>query len=531
MTTKRVIAMTCMIALCFSVLAGCRQDPFDDYFDDCDTYYVDNEYDDTYYDDADEYDPDISFNANKEYAPVSSEILNLTFQFNEEQINKLEQTVSSIDVRYEKSEHFGVKESMDAYYALTYASIPPSTSVIKNNAVDYNTLLSIVKSNNKKPRSNSYYSDLPQKTLEDAVKIITNTLNYNLQTNQYINQNVLDYKLQNLSVLSYDDLGYAFYNYDETVLALNENILNSIVKDQETAFVDIVTHEANHIIQDTVIVRDDSITMNYGMCYQFEDLTINSLYWTWFIDGVAEHNTLLQTGLTIDQAYIYQSFVNALDALIASYALNNDNVYELNYITAQNDLEKFFAIFGCTTEAEKQEVLEMMVAYTLYLDTNDLIISNPFYEKTNIDNYTHEKQLLCSIGQSLAKLFYKNLFAKLKNNTVSLENVFALITMFETKMGCTVWYDSLEQEMYMDTFYNNYTKIQDAFFKEIADVLDMSETELVGYYTNYFHTANPADFQNSILTQAQNTFYQRIYVQNVTENCLTVNEAKTTFQK
>ena len=106
------------------------------------------------------------------------------------------------------------------------------------------------------------------------------------------------------------------------------------------------------------------------MCYQFEDLTVNSLYWTWFIDGVAEYNTLLQTGLTIDQAYTYQSFVRALDALIASYALNHDNVYELNHITAQNDLEKFFAIFDCTTEAEKQEIVEMMVAYALYLDTN-----------------------------------------------------------------------------------------------------------------------------------------------------------------
>ena len=516
MTTKRITAMTCMIAMCFSILAGCRQDRFDDYPGDGD---------------ADAYDSDIFIDASQEYIPVSGEILNLTFQLDEEQINNLAQTVSSIDVHYEKSEHFGIKESMDAYYALTYAPILPSASVIKNNTVDYNTLLSIVKSNNKKPRSNSYYSDLPQNMLEDAVKVITDTLNYNLQTNQYINQNVLDYKLQNLSVLSYDDLGYAFYTYIETVVALNENLLNSIVKEQETAFVDIVTHEANHIVQDAVIARDNSIIMNYGMCYQFEDLTVNSLYWTWLIDGVAEYNTLLQTGLTIDQAYTYQSFVRALDALIASYALNHDNVYELNHVTAQNDLEKFFAIFDCTTEAEKQEIVEMMVAYALYLDTSDLIISNPFYEKTNIDTYTHEKQLTCSIGQSLTKLFYKNLFAKLKNNTVSLENVFALITMFETQMGNAVWYDSLEQEAYMDTFYHHYTKIQDALFKEIAEALDMSETEILGYYTNYFHTANLADFQNSILNQAQNAFYQRIYVQNATENCLTVNEAKTAFQK
>lgn len=281
MITKRITAMTCMIAMCFSILAGCCQDRFDDYPGDGD---------------ADEYDSDIFIDTNREYIPVSGEILNLTFQLDEEQINNLAQTVSSIDVHYEKSEHFGIKESMDAYYALTYAPIPPSASVIKNNTVDYNTLLSIVKSNNKKPRSNSYYSDLSQNMLEDAVKVITDTLNYNLQTNQYINQNVLDYKLQNLSVLGYDDFGYAFYTYNETVVALNENLLNSIVKEQETAFVDIVTHEANHIVQDAVIVRDNSITMNYGMCYQFENLTVNSLYWTWLIDGVAEYNTLLQTG-------------------------------------------------------------------------------------------------------------------------------------------------------------------------------------------------------------------------------------------
>lgn len=517
--TKRIFCLLVMVLFCLSSLTGC--------YNSLDSEYIESDYqEDT---------QDYSYQEEKEYQTVPQEILNTKFKLSNSQIKSLKDTIKHIEVNYEKSEYFDLENALKSYNKIELSPVPKSRDIIKNNKINCDDLLNYVTKNNSvyfKNCDNTYYTKVPDEVIEKTVSIITNAINFNLENNKYINLDALDYNLKNIKILEYNEFGYAFYSQSENVMALNIEAINNVFKNNENSFEDIITHESNHIVQSAIIKLHDELETNFGMCYQFKNMQANYLYWVWFIEAAAQNNVLLQLNTTPEQSSSYESFVNALNSIISTYAFNNKNVYELQHTTAQKDIDKLYDVLNCETQAEKDELLKMMVSYTLYIDSTDIILSSHFYEKAKVDDdYTFKKKLRCSIGQTLSKMFYKNLANKLKNNQIKLEDLFSLIAVFETRMAKEVWYNSTEQNAYMNDFYNNYTAIQNAFFKEISKASNISFEKLIEYYTNYYHTANLDKFNNQMLTKAQNEFYQKTFSQCSQNRENTVMEAKEILGK
>lgn len=508
-----------------SILGGCKKDNYHNDYGSTSDYYGDYEE----YNDSNYY---FDYNNINNYEQVPPEMLNLTFNIDTAQLSNFQDFVSNIQVYYKNSNIFGISKSLEAYNSLKKDVNIVSNDIIKNNKVYYDDLYEIISKNNKNYKKNNltdnYYDELDNDELAKVIKIIVETINYNLKQNKNLNLNVLDYKLKNLKVFGYSDFGYAFYTQDEGVLALDIGSMPKKSNGKITAFEEIVIHETNHIFQDVMVKKDSNVEHVSGMCYQFKNLELNPLYWVWFVEAAAQSNTLTQKNLDVSDAVVYDTNVSSLNTLNSTSVLIKEHPNELANLATQSDLNVFFDYFNCKNDKDKEEILNMMVAHNLILDSNDIIYSNVFYNKNSItDEYEFNKELKCSIGQTESKIFYKNLAEKVKGKEVKLEDVFSLISVFETELSKEIWYDSMENSDYMGDFYENYTLIQNEFFQLISQKTGINIEELKDNYINYHNTTEHNNFNNSMLTNVQNEFYRNIYLENNYHKTQTVLEIQS----
>ena len=540
MIYKRFISILLAFTLCLTMFAGCSSDGASG-SDQTDMIYGDDGFnyeDDSTYEDPtqapsgedwqdqeqEDSNEDLEY-GQTDHDPVPSDVLNRKFRLTDAQAAELKKLITDIRVSYTNSDQYGLQQSLEDYKTLSHVAAPPSQEVISNGTVDYNTLLNIVLCNNEKSPAGSYYGTLSRDYIEKTIKVITDTVNYHLARNPYIDRNVLDHKLKNLRLFTYDDFGNAFYTSEENLIALNISTMESLFQQGYGSFEDIVSHETNHLLQSAELTLPDKVEIGTGMNYAFKDKKQNALYWEWYVEGAAEAGTVLEHNIPVDKAMVYVSYVRSLFSIISTYAFCEENVYTLTQLTTQRDMNKFFELFGCTTEADKKEIMEMMVAYELTLNSNGLYYSSATLEQMQIeDPYTFEKKLRCSIGQTLAKQFFRNLAEKLQGGEATLEDVFSLMAAFELRMAQEVWYDSDEQVAYMDGFYKTYTAVQDAFFKQIGAETGLSEENIRAYYVDHFHTADLQQYENKMLTNAQNEFYKKLCRETNSDGVLTVVE-------
>ncbi len=459
------------------------------------------------------------------YSNVSNKILERTLELSDSKVSNFNESVSNISVKYEKMNNKDIEKCLDAYYSLKKMQAPVSNEIITNKKVDYNTLLKVVKKNNK-ANKDSYYSLMPNDVIDKVVKYITETVNYQISVNPYINLNILDHRLKNLKVMYYDDFGYALYNQDDLAMGIQESIDLS-----DSEFKQIISHEANHMVQNATIKKSDSIEMNFGVCYQFKDIEINYLYWLWYVEGVAQGNTLTQHTTKLQDSFIYDSFVSSLQCLNSTMLFATDRVYDLYYVTAQNDLDGFFKLFNCDTQEDKIEIIKMMVAINLIKDSYDDIFSDIFNKKNETEYKTDfTKHITGAYGQTQAKIFYKNLANKIKSTKVTLGDVFYLISMFESQLYRELWYNSTER-MNAKDFYKNYEFIQDEFFKMMAENMELTKEELKKYYVDFFHTNDHLKYKSEMLTEEQDRFYKNSYKEFLQKPDATVSEATNKYFK
>lgn len=93
-----------------------------------------------------------------------------------------------------------------------------------------------------------------------------------------------------------------------------------------------------------------------------------------------------------------------------------------------------------------------------------------------------------SICVTLAKYFYKNLAERIKNDNVTLEDIFYLINVFESDLNTHILYDEAYDESIKKEniyFLEEYITIQDNFFRMLASSNNLDENEIVDLFNSY----------------------------------------------
>ena len=113
-----------------------------------------------------------------------------------------------------------------------------------------------------------------------------------------------------------------------------------------------------------------------------------------------------------------------------------------------------------------------------------------------------------SVSLTLTKVFYTNLLKSLENKSVSIEDVYQLISIFEDEISRITWYSS--KNSYFPEFIENYQKIQMMVFEKISEKTNLSIDEIVNSY-NYYHKNLDVYHEIDWLNDDKNKFLSNMF--------------------
>ena len=160
---------------------------------------------------------------------------------------------------------------------------------------------------------------------------------------------------------------------------------------------------------------------------------------------------------TGDSATTYEYYINYIDSLSFSTILfKNNNVESIPDTTLNKDLYNLFKIFNVDNKEEQKEIVNMMFSLDILETSNE-----EFMNKYNPNISTDERTELCknlksSICQTMAKYFYKSLNELVKNNDLKLNDIFYLITLYESDLDTHSTYSDPNEASSFKDFLNNY---------------------------------------------------------------------------
>ena len=223
----------------------------------------------------------------------------------------------------------------------------------------------------------------------------------------------------------------------------------------------------------------------------------------------------------IKEPLTYGNYTKHIDIIKAATLLNDNNkTNDLESLSLDFNLDNLFHYFDCKNENNKEEILNLMFSYEIISKTSGDSSREEFYkayEKLNgeIDYKTEslfEKQLKGSIGQTLTKLFYKNLANKIKDKDVKICEIFELISVFESVLNRQTWYATTGYASIISDFMKNYTQIQKSFFEILAKKTNLSVTDLENAYNAYNSYLEIDIDELDYLSSLQKEFYN--YIKN-----------------
>lgn len=279
--------------------------------------------------------------------------------------------------------------------------------------------------------------------------------------------------LGNLKIL-YDVgmLSYAQVSKD-MILSISRNntgiLLN--IKGQD-GFSRVLTHEIMHIIQIGCVCEEiENCGRRAGIAVYWDDFTLNTTDWTWMAEGAAERNMCSLTG---GEAISYQYKMDYLCSMTMSVLLRDTvQADTMETLCFYSDPELLFDAFGCETQAQRDELLNMMITLQV-LQMQPAPFFDAYKEATGIDPREDEETLnqFCyrlkpAICISLAKEFYQNLVPFLQQNSLTRNDLFFLINLFEGHLNQHLTFTNESKAEINAPFINAYAAMRQALFSAL----------------------------------------------------------------
>ena len=428
-------------------------------------------------------------------------------------VYSLSMIIDEVENIYENSDLFFTRQALDNLENITYN--PISNNIITNGKVDYNKLYDIVKQNSDSFLNNNSNITKYKKIndLEEICKFIAESINDELCECDYINLNTLDQKLSDLKVFEYSEFSNGFYSQNDGILGLNLNAINSR---DGSVLRKIIHHESKHIIQANSKEEKENYNydLRFGTSISYSNFAVNTLKWDWFFESSAESLTQ-KNGNYLDSDVSYKYGIERLNRLkIAS--LNTS--YDLERLSFTSDINKVFDYFGCESEKDKEELINMFYAYNIFLSDNYHSSTADFYKQyeqkygKKIDNKRDfEYSLRGNIGITQTKIFYKSLINKINGKEVNVKDIFTLISVFENELSSETWYSSRFDSLH--SFYEDYNFIQSTFFELLASKLNITNEDVENAYLS-FNTNYDNVLVDSFLGEESDSFInnESIYI-------------------
>lgn len=445
------------------------------------------------------FDDAVSYAYDSDKVSDDSVISNIELKLSKDDATLFNGYLSNINTVYEYDDFYGIDEAL-VKEASSYdkKSEKHTNSIeLKNGLFDVDSLINVVKKNNKEYLNSdviSAYKKASLKDLDDSEirvlsECIVEGLNYEIKNHPEIDMDELKCVVGDLKMFSSSSTSNAYVNLDN-VLVISPNMINlvQIMDNSRDAKRDILLHESKHLIQKSCVDNENNEKeTKIGISHEWNDLDVNPLKWNWFYEASAEKAMCNQTG---NDVITYKYLVSYLDSItMATVLKDNVSADQTEYLCFQRDPEKLYEQFGCTNDKEKKELIKMMYTIdVLQYEREDFYDKyNPVYGEIETEDELVELQrkLKVSICETLTKKFYENLANYMVDNNMAMKDMFYVIRAFEVDINSHLDCASLEKADTNGPFMENYLKIQNNFFQYVADSSGLSQDEVISNYSSY----------------------------------------------
>lgn len=357
--------------------------------------------------------------------------------------------------------------------------------ILTNGLVDadklYRTVL--VNNNNIKLTGTNFYK-IENSYVKEVCKIIAESVNYELKTNPYADKEALICNLSILTILGENDITAARVTTSTTLLITPSNIedLQNKISEDIDAFKLIIAHESKHLFQlNCFHEADRKQNIKMGFNQKWSDEPINSLFWKWYYEASAEMLAANQNGI---DNIVYETNTNYLKYLKLTMLLDsNFDIDSLEQVSISRNRDDFYELFGASTESQKLEIAKIMYALEIVQNENSdfekLYLNYTGRDELSAEDWENLKaELKVGVANNLAVMFYQNLAAYIKNNDVTLNDLYFLLTLYEAEVESHLSYDSPCNFNVNSIFMSNYAEMQQNLFRLISNEYGYSFEEI-----------------------------------------------------
>lgn len=444
-------------------------------------------------------------------------LLSRNVSFGQDDFSALETHLAGIRVTYPCEELYGV---MDAYEK--YTALPQYTSTHENYFSDgvftAQELYGIVKLNN------AAEGFMPNQTISDSdleyvCTIIAPVLLEYGQKMSASDAALLSEKVSELKIFTFS--GFAAGSYDSNTGRFG---LDMNLKEKEE-FTRTVQHETHHMLQSSSLAEREAggYENRYGFSYIFDEEEDQPLNFLWMTEGSAE--LLTHNRLDSREYDVYESIIKTINYIKVATILRPDlDETSFETLSLSADFDGLFRYFDCQTEEEKQEYTNMMAAINYMYDLQfcsdafEARCQQKYGEALSSDDL--RSGVISSLGTALSREFFRNLTAALKDQTLTVEDLFTLNVLFEHRVCDYSLYRGPEKCADMLLSYHT---MQTQFFAVLAEKLAVSVDELYAAYDVYYTKAQLQVAHIRLISAEEAAFLQYTTDTSVNRRYDTVN--------
>lgn len=415
-----------------------------------------------------------------------------------EGLQAVEEYLDGVAVEYPFTDITRVDSAFEQYLALSaLAEDGGGDGEALLNALPMSTdeLLELVKANNEEFLAvpgikNSMYRPLEEDYLEWVCEVVADTLNRELAEVDFGAQlGSIAWNVENLKILKGGSVANASYTKG-SVMQVRKSGAESMVAitGEEMAAHMTVTHEVEHLLQNMSEPAQRALGLEqcYGFSYNWADMAVNSLYFTWFTEASAER---LSAAFYDTQPTTYASMISYLDSLTLPTLLRGSQPLDTPRLSQQSTLEAVFEHFGCETEEERFELLNMLYGIELIQTTPEgfweVYTAETGLEQNDDSIGALRREIKEPVCITMSRYFYRDLARCIAAGEMTLRELFYLISMWEFDLNTHIIYEDETRIDTTATFLAGYTGMQDAFFEALAESCGMTAQELCEAFCAY----------------------------------------------
>ncbi len=411
--------------------------------------------------------------------------------FNSKDLNAFKNYLMSLDSSYTYEDLYDIDAAYSKYKEMNFSYEKSSGHIISSDS-----LYEMVMKNNRtyfendKAYESVAYSNLSKTDLKLVCQALCQSLQEIIAKNPNVNADSINNLLKTMRILTQkSSFSNASYSEDNLLLVNMNQIKNyGKIKQINNAFYQVIDHEAVHIAQKSADENINDLTNQMGVCYEFDGLKNNPLYWNWLLEAWAE---LQMADILNDKTNTYSTQISYCKSLVLISTLNETmSVEDFNSIAYSKDIQKIFEAFDAKSKDEQFEIIKMLYSIEI-MQSSPSDFFETFKNKYDIDLITNSKELenlrLClriDILETMTKEFYKSLATK-SSDGLSLNTIFYLIKVYESKVFTHLHYNEKQRISSAVEFFDFYKDIQDEFFEIIARNTNYNFDEIVEMYDDY----------------------------------------------